>query len=265
MASKSQAFTADGTFTVPAGVSLVWLMMIGGGSSGGQASTSGPSTGGGAGGSAGELCIRRPLTVTPGATIAISIGSGGVAGTGPAIGGSGDTLCAYGGHTTFGTTKALGANSSPSPSNHGYWNGGCGGGPCNSPSDASGVRVPVVANGGITDFSLPTFGRYDSPCSFIGCGGGALNSGGDPGDTGASSAGRFGGAGGSSGSGVSGGGGGGASIFGNGGRGGSVGGLGSTNGQSYGAGGGGNANGIFPERRTSSNGASGYCLVTWCA
>ena len=79
--SKSAVFTGNGNFVVPQGVSLVWITGCGGG--GGGASNGG-------GGAAGNQVINFPISVTPGETIAVTIGGGG---------GSG----AAGGNTTFGS------------------------------------------------------------------------------------------------------------------------------------------------------------------
>ncbi len=82
MPLKSQAFTASGDFDVPAGVSCLWLKMIGAGACG---SVFIISLGGGvfayvqSGGGSGGLCMGIPVNVTPGATIAITVGTGGAA------------------------------------------------------------------------------------------------------------------------------------------------------------------------------------------
>ncbi len=67
MTSRVQQFTADGTFNVPASVSCVLLSMIGGGGGGDNPS-----------GGAGGTCVRMPLKVTPGGTLAIVIGAKGI-------------------------------------------------------------------------------------------------------------------------------------------------------------------------------------------
>jgi hypothetical protein len=70
---RSQDFTSSGTFTVPAGVTTVWVTMCGGGGSGaGQGSNNGAP-----GGGAGAYYIKRPVEVTPGASITVTIGAGG--------------------------------------------------------------------------------------------------------------------------------------------------------------------------------------------
>lgn len=67
-------FTTDGTFTVPAGITKVFLTMIGGGGSGGGTSNTNQQ---GGGGGAGASVINYPLEVTPGATLTVQVGLGG--------------------------------------------------------------------------------------------------------------------------------------------------------------------------------------------
>lgn len=59
---RVQEFLSSGTFTVPAGVTAVWVTMCGGGGSGGAQYGSSGAGGGGAG----AYCIQRPVSVTPG-------------------------------------------------------------------------------------------------------------------------------------------------------------------------------------------------------
>ena len=71
------AFTTPGThsWTVPAGVTSVCVVCIGGGGSGGLIYGSGTP---GAGGGGGGLSYRNDRSVSPGQTLAINVGSGGV-------------------------------------------------------------------------------------------------------------------------------------------------------------------------------------------
>jgi hypothetical protein len=99
-------FTASGSFTVPAGVTTIYLSATaggGGGSAGGGSTTSQIGSGGGGGG-AGQSVIRAPYTVTPGQVIAITVGAAGTAGAG-AFGAGG------GGGTAGGTTLITGLQS----------------------------------------------------------------------------------------------------------------------------------------------------------
>lgn len=72
--SGSQNFTASGSFVVPRGVKTLTINMSGGGGGGG-----GGGTGSGSAGAAGHR-DSRSITVIPGETISITIGSGGEGG-----------------------------------------------------------------------------------------------------------------------------------------------------------------------------------------
>lgn len=82
---RMQMFTASGTFTTPAGVKVINVMLLGGGGAGGGGGVMG---GGGAGGYA-LVTIANPL-----GSYAITIGSGGI---------GGGTNGIAGGPSTFGT------------------------------------------------------------------------------------------------------------------------------------------------------------------
>ena len=88
--SRRVAYAASTTFTVPLGVRLIRATVVGGGGGGGGTDGTYAGAGGGAGGFA-----SGTFSVTPGATIAVTIGSGG---TGSATGASGGT----GGTSSFG-------------------------------------------------------------------------------------------------------------------------------------------------------------------
>jgi hypothetical protein len=79
-------FTASGTFTVPNGVTGVRVTVIGGGGAAGYHATM-PGAGGGGGGTA--VGVIRGLT--PGQTIAVTVGAGGAAPASPADGNPGGT------------------------------------------------------------------------------------------------------------------------------------------------------------------------------
>jgi hypothetical protein len=97
---QSQTFTGSGTFTVPSGVTSVWVTMIGGGSGGG-ASAYGNGAGGGGGGA---YMVKRAVNVTPGSGVAVTIGGGG-AGHPADSQGSGSE----GGTTSFGSISCAGS------------------------------------------------------------------------------------------------------------------------------------------------------------
>ena len=83
----SQEFTANGTFTVPNLVKQIFITAVGGGGAGGHGGSydSGNSTskygGGGGGGASGETIIKKCIEVSPGDTITITVGTGGIADT----------------------------------------------------------------------------------------------------------------------------------------------------------------------------------------
>lgn len=80
----AQIFTSNGTFTVPNGVSGVKVTVVGGGGGGALGST---ESYGGQGGGAGAAAIKWLTGLTPGNTITVTIGSGGIGGAIPTDGG----------------------------------------------------------------------------------------------------------------------------------------------------------------------------------
>jgi len=100
---RKQAFTSNGSFTVPAGVTQIWITGCAGGGGGGAslATNSTSFCTGAGGGGAGQSVIRYPLAVTPGQVIPITIGGGG-AGATPAA-----NNATAGGSTLIGTSGAL--------------------------------------------------------------------------------------------------------------------------------------------------------------
>jgi len=105
-----QRFTADGSFTVPVGVSTIWISGVaGGGGGGGGSSNIGASSFGsfGGGGGSGQAAFKKIQPVTQGEVIAITIGLGGVGGTGGASGSDNATDGADGTDTIVGTYLTL--------------------------------------------------------------------------------------------------------------------------------------------------------------
>ncbi len=107
-ATKGQLrFTADGSFTVPTGVTKIWISGVagGGGGSGGsqQISSLGNNAYLGSGGGSGQASFKKSQTVTPGEVIPITIGLGGAGGLG-GTGGAG----ALGANGTNGTDTIIG-------------------------------------------------------------------------------------------------------------------------------------------------------------
>ncbi len=159
-----QVFTASGNFIVPNGVTAARVTVIAGGGSGGYHSTM-PSGGGGAGGQA----IGIINNLTPGQTIAVTVGLGGAAPTATGVGNSGGTssfgayMLAYGGvggnggtATTFSNAGGAGGHGSGGQVNVSgsvgtdaivvACRGGDGGGPGNG-RGASGPDVGIDAPG----------------------------------------------------------------------------------------------------------------------
>lgn len=145
--SGMQKFTASGTFTVPAGVTTVWLTGVGGGAGGAG------SDGGAFGGGGGARAWGVPVTVTPGASYAVTIGAGGSPGPYDGPGGAG-------GVTSFGALLSLSG-------------GGAGGAGGSGGGDTDGVT-----GGG--------FGGYSRAAAAGSGGGGSGGIGGNPGYAGGS-------------------------------------------------------------------------------
>ena len=125
---SSQLFVANGTFTVPAGITQVVITVVGGGGGGGgcAGSACGQTEGGvgGFGGSSMAYVTGR----TPGGTISITVGGAGTAGTsGGTIGGTGGTSSAasYASATggTGGRYNQSGGQSTPGVGSLGRFNG----------------------------------------------------------------------------------------------------------------------------------------------
>lgn len=158
--SHSQLFTSSGTFVPAAGVTSVFVTMVGGGGGGGPGHWS-YVTGGGGGGAA-ESCMERPVKVTPGVSITVTIGGGGGGGA------VNDLHGTNGGTTSFGSLvfcQGGYAGANPSAAGVSYALGGHGGG----------------ANGGTlwtgsTTFQSPAQqGTHESGTFYGGSSGGATN------------------------------------------------------------------------------------------
>ncbi len=75
-AGQIETFTSSSIFTVPAGVTLVWVTACGGGGGGDNNGSSGD----GAGGGGGATIIDKAFTVTPAAKLTVTVGGGGAGG-----------------------------------------------------------------------------------------------------------------------------------------------------------------------------------------
>ena len=182
LAPAYQTFTSSGTFTVPSGLTAVDVLVVAGGGAG----TSQHSGGGGAGG----LIYRPGFTVTPGATVTVTVGNGG-AGTdtgvsaSPTPGNRGNS----GQDSVFGTLTAKGGGGGGQDSTPGG-PGGSGGGSSYQSSNAGSATQPTQSGesgnygfgnaGGNSDASSPSYG-----CG----GGGGAGAAGSVGNNGAAGAG----------------------------------------------------------------------------
>lgn len=88
-------YTSSTTFNAPAGITKVYVSMIGGGGGGG-----GTATGGAGGGGGGEGIIMFPYTVVPANNYTVTVGAAGAAGN--------NTNGGSGGTTTFDTISVVG-------------------------------------------------------------------------------------------------------------------------------------------------------------
>lgn len=162
-------YNSSSTYTVPAGVSLVYAEVCAGGGGGGGASNNSAYYGGGGGG--GSAFLSKIIAVTPGQSITVTVGAGGSAGSAGADGGTGGT-------SAFGSLSAAGAT------------GGQGGG-------ISSYRVGIPGKG---SGSVGGFGMISSGGTTGNAGGSGLYAGGStassiaPGGSGGGGAGGVGGA-----------------------------------------------------------------------
>jgi hypothetical protein len=100
--SAATPFTASGTFTIPAGITKVKLTVVGGGGAGSAGATGGSGssawTRGGSGGGGGGAAIKYLSGLTPGNTLAVTVG------------GSGGTSSVASGTQTISTVSATGGS-----------------------------------------------------------------------------------------------------------------------------------------------------------
>ena len=110
------SFTTIGTCTwaVPTGITSVQTLVVGGGGGGGSDN--------GGGGGAGGLIYDTSVTVTPGASMAVVVGNGGLGATGAS------TQASNGGNSAFGSLIALGGGGGGSIDNTAGRDGGSAGG-----------------------------------------------------------------------------------------------------------------------------------------
>lgn len=121
---KTDIYTSTGntTWTVPAGVTAVEVLIVGGGGGSGGGGNTGYHGGGGGGGG---VVYHPNFAVTPGANITITVGGGGSAG---AQSGDSGFRGTNGGNSAFGTLIANGGGGGGGNSASGGLAGGSGGG-----------------------------------------------------------------------------------------------------------------------------------------
>jgi len=146
----TQDYTTAGSFSfvVPANVTTISATIIGGGGAGGNGHSTGYSASGG-GGSGGYLV--QNITVTPGQTVSISVGAGGVAGVGNGSAGGNGTASTV----TYAATPYTAGGGNGGGANTG---GGGAAGAGGTPGGTSGTAVvspnPNGTNGGNSQYSI---------------------------------------------------------------------------------------------------------------
>ena len=178
--AETEAFTANGTWTVPAGVTLIDVLVVAGGGGGG--STTAQSGRGGAGG-AGGLIFIPDWDVTGSATYAVVVGAGGGMGAGGnnSNGALGINSTVIGGSKTL--TALGGGGGGQGDSNNNQTAGGSGGGGWYPGYPAAAGNQPSTTNDGVTSYPSTGFGNnsgVSGNASPYGAGGGGAGGAGAP-------------------------------------------------------------------------------------
>lgn len=189
-------YTASGSFTVPVGVTQIYVSGCAAGGGGGSSLATNASSfvTGGSGGGAGQSALRVPITVTPGQVIPVTIGVGGTGGTevsNNATAGGTTQLGAAGALLSLvgGGPGLLGTGGTAVPGNYAGPNGGAGfpngGAAMDTTVYAGGVAAGGVGGiGGSTPFGNAGFpgrgasGSNPPPLPGAGFGAGGSGSGG---------------------------------------------------------------------------------------
>jgi hypothetical protein len=158
MARETQTFTANTSWTVPEGASLLTVLVVGAGGGGGY--------NGGGGGGGGNAVLNTNYSVTPGQIISVTVGLGGTGGiVAP------PTNATAGGSSAFGAVTATGGTQGNNNDGSGGSSGGFAGGAGNVSFGGGGG-----AGAGGTGFSAVTDGNggvgYFYEGNFYGGGGG---------------------------------------------------------------------------------------------
>jgi hypothetical protein len=137
LSPSAQVFTANGTYTIPAGATQLEIITVGAGGGGGGAGSNGVGTSGGGGGGSGAT-VMQTLAVSTDTSFAIVVGAGGAGGAGS---GSVGTAGSPGAAST-----ATGNNTSRVVTGPGGQSGA--GGPASNASAAGGLPgMGALANG----------------------------------------------------------------------------------------------------------------------
>lgn len=178
--TTSHFYASSGTFTAPAGVTEVFVTMVGGGGGGGGYIDENGT--GGCGGGAGAWVYRYPLYVTPTSNYSVTVGAKGTGGAHNAAGGNGTassfvydggTITCAGGYGGGTNSQAGGAGVSV-----GSYNGQAGGGDGSAGlGGAFGIAITAGGNGGagIHNPSLGAMGGGGAGGPFGGGGVGGTN------------------------------------------------------------------------------------------
>jgi hypothetical protein len=165
---QKQVFTGNGTFTIGTGITQVKATVVGAGGAGGGASAAALGTGGGSGGSA----VKYLTGLTPGNTIAVTVGTGGT-GSSAGNGGAGNNSLIASGTQTITTVTAFGGSGGIVTGND---IGGAGGvvstnGDLNftgTPGEAAATANVVGGNGGASIFGGGGLGALGSAAGAVG-------------------------------------------------------------------------------------------------
>jgi len=171
-----ESFTSSGTFSVPSGITSVDVLVVAGGASGGQQH--------GGGGGAGGLIFMPGYPVTPGGTVSVTVGCGGVhsCGTGYVPGSGGGVTGSVGTNgqdSVFGTLTAKGGGGGSGYLPAGNPGGSGGGATCN-PVVGTGTQPTQPGNSGAYGFGNPGAPGLPATPNYAGGGGGGAGAPGSP-------------------------------------------------------------------------------------
>lgn len=168
----ARIFQASGAWTKPEGLKRLLTLVVGGGGGGGGTVGNNADTGAGGGGGAGGTAVSLLDAAAIGASVAVTVGSGGAGAVGTASGGSPGGNSSFGGHSSGssgggGVSRAAAANLPAAPGGSG--GSGSGGNLWNSEGNGGlGWQVPL------NDLTSGSGGG-----SLLGAGGSGVNPNGD--------------------------------------------------------------------------------------